>query len=77
VQIGAVVPFQIDVDDYWRSFEAAGYTTRDPEYYASHIYEKSLEHYIAARLVRTERRQREAAREPRADESHELHGRQL
>jgi SAM-dependent methyltransferase len=47
----AVVPLQIDVDDYRRYFDAAEYAARYPSYYSNNIHEKSLEHYVAARLL--------------------------
>jgi SAM-dependent methyltransferase len=46
-----VEPFRIDVADYSAYFEAAEYVSRHPHYYPGNIREKSLEHYIAARLL--------------------------
>jgi len=41
----------IDVDDYRRYFNNAGYRTRYPHYYSGNLPEKSLEHYVAFRLL--------------------------
>ncbi len=46
-----VVPYVIDVPDYRQYVDAAGYLTRYSEYYATNIWEKSLEHYLAAQLL--------------------------
>jgi SAM-dependent methyltransferase len=46
------------VDGYRRYFDAAEYSSRYPEYYSNNIHEKSLEHYIAADLLRMSARDR-------------------
>jgi glycosyltransferase involved in cell wall biosynthesis len=43
--------YEIDVADYWTYFEAAAYKEKYPDYYDFNLPEKSLEHYIAARLL--------------------------
>jgi SAM-dependent methyltransferase len=43
--------FTIDLGDYQRYFVRAGYKEKYPNYYPSTLYEKSLEHYIAAKLL--------------------------
>lgn len=47
-----VEEFVIDVDDYHQYFQAARYSEDFPDYYSFNIKEKSLEHYIAARLLK-------------------------
>jgi SAM-dependent methyltransferase len=42
---------EIDVADYWAYFEEAAYREKYPDYYSDNLPEKSLEHYIAARLL--------------------------
>lgn len=46
-----VQPYEVDVADYRRYFAAARYVEAFPDYYASFRAEKSLEHYLAARLL--------------------------
>lgn len=46
-----VVPYYIDVGDYRRFVQAADYERLYPHYYSTNIWEKSLEHYLAARLL--------------------------
>ena len=46
-----VQPYEVDVADYRRYFETARYVEAFPDYYASFRAEKSLEHYLAARLL--------------------------
>jgi SAM-dependent methyltransferase len=47
--------FTIDVPDFQRYVTEAGYLRRYPDYYASNLVEKSLEHYIALRLLEIDR----------------------
>jgi SAM-dependent methyltransferase len=47
----AVVPLVIDLPDYRRYHRDAEYASRYPHYYSNNLHEKSLEHYIAARLL--------------------------
>ena len=44
-------PFTIDIDDYHRYFDEAGYTSRYPDYYRGNQPEKALEHWVALRLL--------------------------
>jgi hypothetical protein len=46
-----VLDYEIDPDDYRRYFVAARYSEDYPQYYPGSIFEKSLEHYLAARLL--------------------------
>ncbi len=46
-----VQDFHIDVNEYKDYFKEAGYAIRFPEYYAWNIAEKSLEHFVAQRLL--------------------------
>jgi SAM-dependent methyltransferase len=45
----------LDVDEYRAYFETAGYTTYYPTYYDFNLSEKSLEHFIAAKLLELNR----------------------
>jgi SAM-dependent methyltransferase len=47
----AFEPFVIDIPDYHRYVDAAGYASRYPHYYRGNQPEKSLEHWIALRLL--------------------------
>ena len=47
-----VQDLSVDVDEYQEYFAEARYLEDYPDYYAFNIAEKSLEHYIAARLLR-------------------------
>jgi SAM-dependent methyltransferase len=44
-------PFIIDIADYRRYVDDAGYASRYPDYYRGNQPEKSLEHWIALRLL--------------------------
>ncbi len=46
-----VIDFVVDIDDYKNYFEKAGYSKTYSSYYSFNIYEKSLEHYVAAKLL--------------------------
>lgn len=46
-----VVDFRIDVAEYHSYFESAEYKKRYPTYFATNIIEKSLEHFIAQKLL--------------------------
>jgi len=46
-----VINYVIDVDDYHQYFKKARYTEDFPEYYSFNIKEKSLEHYITAKML--------------------------
>lgn len=41
----------IDISDYRRYFDAAGYLSKYPQYYSGNLPEKSLEHYVALKLL--------------------------
>jgi SAM-dependent methyltransferase len=47
-----IQPFQVDVDDYQDFFSKAGYAHRYPHYYSNNLLEKSLEHYLAAKMLK-------------------------
>jgi SAM-dependent methyltransferase len=47
----AFEPLTIDLDEYRRYWDAAGYETRYPTYYRGNQREKSLEHFIALKLL--------------------------
>lgn len=49
--------YTIDVADYRAYFEQADYQHRYPNYYPAHLAEKSLEHYLAARLLKLSSRE--------------------
>jgi predicted O-methyltransferase YrrM len=51
-----VAEWSIDVPDYRRYFDAAGYRQFFKNYYTFNLHEKSLEHYIAAKLLRLDER---------------------
>lgn len=51
-----VSDYEIDVADYRRYFDAARYTADFPQYYSSNISEKSLEHYLAVKLLQLNER---------------------
>lgn len=42
---------EVDAEEYRRYFAKAGYPTRFPNYYSFNLPEKSLEHYMAAKLL--------------------------
>ena len=42
---------KIDIDDYLQYFEIADYANRYPNYYKNSINEKSIEHYIAQKIL--------------------------
>ena len=44
-------PFPIDIADYRRYVDDAGYASRFPDYYRGNQPEKSLEHWVALRLL--------------------------
>lgn len=44
--------YTIDAGDYRAYFAQADYEHRYPQYYPAHLAEKSLEHYLAARLLK-------------------------
>jgi SAM-dependent methyltransferase len=46
-----VRPYEIDIADYHHYLAEAGYRDRFPDYYAFNRPEKSLEHYLAAKLL--------------------------
>jgi SAM-dependent methyltransferase len=45
------LPCRVDVDDYRAWYRDAGYEKFHPGYYSENLHEKSLEHYLAARLL--------------------------
>lgn len=50
-----VVDYMIDVDRYRKYFHAAEYVSRYPEYYKFNRAEKSLEHFIAADILKLDK----------------------
>lgn len=50
-QIKPVVNFKIDLAEYRRFIERVGYETRYPDYYSFNFPEKTLEHFIAYKLL--------------------------
>ncbi len=52
----AVYEYSVDVEDYRRYFAAARYGEDFPNYYDFNLPEKSLEHYIAAKLLQLDER---------------------
>ncbi|MBI3796452.1 MAG: sulfotransferase [Deltaproteobacteria bacterium] len=47
----AVCDYEVDIADYQRYFHAARYREDFPDYYPANLPEKSLEHYLAAKLL--------------------------
>lgn len=67
-------PYEIDVDDYRAWMQRADYDGRHPDYYRQNLAEKSLEHYIAVRLLDLQPGQRYidiACQSPTASEIYE------
>lgn len=48
----AVEDYKIDIDDYRNYFQSSRYMEKFLDYYPYNLIEKSLEHYIAAKLLR-------------------------
>lgn len=50
-----IIEYVVNENKYKQYFDAAGYKSRFPRYFPDNIWEKSLEHYIAADLLKLER----------------------